>query len=241
LAVGKPNLWPSQQLEFYCWHGPNAVALPVILKRHKVVPKDLINILENNDPEDISIVITKINFETSSPNFDIKVTVQGYNNDDNVVRQWTIKTVQYRKSKISLEFASTLELNQNHPILWQFSNTHAEIYVSGHCSEPDKLFVSLYKIHKILFEDLIPFSDSIRDAIDFNWLTNSPNGLLAQGPKKLMTEYANILGQHNLEFSIVGERVPTYWDGEKHVTETGNAQVLFIDNSYIIADEFQFL
>jgi hypothetical protein len=214
--------------------------LPAILKRHKVLPKDLTDILENNDPEDIRIAITKINFETSNPNFDIKVTVQGYNNDDNVVRCWTIKTEQYRKSKISLDLASTLDLNQDHPILWQFSDTHSEIYFSGHCSEPDKLFISLYKIHKTLFQDLIPFGDCIRDANDFNWLTNSPSGLLAQGPKKLMAKYASLLGQHNLEFSIIGDRVPTYWDGEKHVTETGNAKVLFIDNSYIIADDFQF-
>jgi hypothetical protein len=82
-----------------------------------VLPKNLSDILENNDPEDISIVITKINFEASNPSFDIKVTVQGYNNDDNVISRWTIKTEQYRISKISLDLASTLNLNQDHPIL----------------------------------------------------------------------------------------------------------------------------
>lgn len=55
-----------------------------------------------------------------------------------------------------------------------------------------------------------------------------------------MNMYADVLAKHNMTYSIIGDLVPTFWDGEKHVIETGKAKVLFIDNSYIIADDFDF-
>jgi hypothetical protein len=63
---------------------------------------------------------------------------------------------------------------------------------------------------------------------------------LASGPRKLLEKYATVLDRYNIRFSIIGDRVPQYWDGENHSDETGNAKVLFVDNSYIIADEFLF-
>jgi hypothetical protein len=206
-----------------------------------VLPKDLSDILENYDPEDFDIVITKINFEDSNPKFDIQLSVIGYNDEDDIIRTWTIQTKQYRKSKIFLDYSSTMGISQDHPILWQFSDIQSELYFSGHCADVDKLFVNLYKIHKSFFKDFLPFEETINIDAGFNKLLNTSSGLLAKGPLKLMKQYAGILAQHKLTHSLIEDTIPTFWDGENHVNETGNAKVLFIDNSYIIADEFQFL
>ena len=217
------------------------LTLPAILNRDKVLPINLTDILEKYDPEDFDIVITNVDYKTSEPKLDFQISVQGYNEEDNFVRSWTIETKHHRQSKIFLDSASSLEISKDHPILWKFSDMQSEIYFNGHCSDVDKLFISLYKIHRALFEDLIPFSDSIRSVDDLSWLMKTTSGLLAQGPRKLMTEYSGLLAQFNLQYSVIGDRIPTYWDGEKHVNEVGNAKVLFIDNSYIIADDFNFL
>jgi hypothetical protein len=34
--------------------------------------------------------------------------------------------------------------------------------------------------------------------------------------------------------------MPDYWNGENRVPEKGNACVMFIGDSYVIADEFHF-
>ncbi len=217
------------------------IALTGILTLDKVIPKDLSAILENNDPEDFDIVITKVDNETSNPELGIQFCVKIHNNEDNFVRRWAIATKQYRKSRFSFDFASSLQISQDHPILWQFSDKHSDVYFRGHCHDADKLYLDLYKIHRALFEDLLPFEDTLTSVIDFNKLMTLPYGLLASGPQKLMKQYADILEQHNLSCSMIGDRTPTYWDGEKHATETGNAKVLFIDDSYIIAEEFHFL
>ena len=207
-----------------------------------MIPKDLSDILENYDPEDFDIVITKVDYETTNPRFDIQFSVKGYNDFESFIRRWTIDTKQHRQSKISLDFASTFQISTDHPILWKFSDNQSELYFSGHCSDANKLFIDLYKINLSLFENLIPFEDTIHFANDFEFLMKSSSGLLAKGPNKLMVKYAEVLERYSLNFSLIGDRMPTYydWDKELHIIETGNAKVLFIDNSFIVADDFIF-
>lgn len=204
-----------------------------------MLPKELSDILEDYDPDDFDIVITKVDRDISNSKFDLQLFVQS-NTEENHDRIWTISTKQYRKSKISFEYASTLEISQDHPILWQFSDKQSEIYFNGNCKDIDRLYLNLSNVHKGIFQDLLPFDESLNDTTDFYKLMNASNGLLARGPQKLLKQYEEILEQHSLKCSIIGDRVPTYWDGDKHVTESGNAKVLFVDNSYIIADEFEF-
>lgn len=206
-----------------------------------MLPNKLIEILNTHDPEDIAISITKIDFKTTNLNLGIKVSGFGYNDEENYEYRWTISVTQYRTSKISFDFASSIAINDTHPLLWQYSDKQSEIYFNGNCSDTDKLFLDLYKMHNSYFEGLLNFEDTINQSANFDQLLKSKNGLLATGPNKLMIKYADVLSKHNIAHSIIGDRVPTFWDGEKHVLETGNAKILFIDNSYIIADDFNFV
>ncbi len=74
-----------------------------------MLPKDLSNILENYDPEDFDILITKVHNESSDLKFEIEVSVPRYNEEEEIVQNWTIETVRHRKSRISLDYASALK------------------------------------------------------------------------------------------------------------------------------------
>jgi len=208
-----------------------------------MLPPEFTEILEKYDYEDYSIIIIDIDNSEPNPILNIQVSIDSYNDESNIVSSWKIKTKHYRQSRISLGFATSLAIEDDHPILWQFSDMQSEIYFKGGCSNPDKLFIDLYKIHSRLFNDLIPFKNSIRNVDDFSWILETSSGLLAKGPRKLMTEYSVLLNQFNLNHTVINDRIPTYWDDdtEKNVNESGKAKVLFIDNSFIIADEFNFI
>ncbi len=206
-----------------------------------MLPQKLTDILNEHDPEDIAISITKIDYETNNLKFVIKVKGFGYNDEENYEYSWTVNVSQYRTSKISLDFASSISISDTHPLLWQYSDKQSEIYFNGNCSDTDKLYLDLYKSHYACMEGLLDFEETINQSKDFDQLLKSQNGLLASGPNKLMILYADVLTRHRLHYSIIGDRVPTFWDGEKHVVEIGNAKVLFIDSAYIIADDFDFV
>ena len=83
-----------------------------------MLPERLTEILNDHDPEDIAISITKIDFETNNLNFVIKVSGFGYNDEDNYEYSWTVNTEYYRTSKFSLDFASSISISDTHPLLW---------------------------------------------------------------------------------------------------------------------------
>jgi hypothetical protein len=205
-----------------------------------VLPKELSDIIEEYDPEDFDVFITKVNYDIPNLKFDFQLSIKSQTKN-NFDRTWSVSTKLYRQSRISFEHASSVEIVQEHPILWQFSDKQAAIYFAGDCKNLNNLYFDLYNVHKAVFQGLLSFDESLNDAIDFNRLMSSSTGLLAKGPQKLLNHYAEILEKHNLKHSIIGDRTPTYWNGKEHLNEVGNAKVLFVDNSYIIADDFQFL
>ena len=206
-----------------------------------MLPEKLQNILTNHDPEDIAICILQVDNENPDPSFKIQVSGFGYNDEENYVLEWIIKTVQFRSSRISFDTASSIEISNNDPLLWYYSDKHCSLYFNGSCCDTDKLFIDLYRIHNSIFNGLSNFEDTLNQPNNFDNLIQSKNGLLASGPRKLLDKYATVLDKHNILYSIIGDRVPQYWDGEKHIDETGNAKVLFIGSSYIIADKFVFV
>lgn len=206
-----------------------------------MLPEKLQTILTEYDPEDIAISILQVDNENPDPSFKIQVSGFGYNDDENYVLEWIIKTVQFRSSRISFDPASSIEISNDDPLLWYYSDKQCSIYFNGSCNDTDKLFLDLYRVHNSIFNGQLNFEETLNQPYNFDSLIQSKNGLLASGPKKLLEKYAPALSRHNIQYSIIGDRVPQYWDGQKHNDETGNAKVLFIDNSYIIADDFVFV
>lgn len=206
-----------------------------------MLPKEIAEILENHDPKELHIVFNKIEYEASNPTFDIQISAISYNDEDNLVRNWVIETLQYRTCNLSLDFATTIEIYDSHPLLWQFSDIQSSMYFSGSCSNPDKLLLELYRTHKSLVGNFLQFEEVMHRTGEFEVAMKSTSGLFAMGPKRLLEAYAACLENYNLKYTIIGDRVPTFWNGEQHVQENGAAKILFIDNSYIIADSFKFI
>lgn len=206
-----------------------------------MLPKKLQNILANHDPEDIAISFLKVDNENEEPTFKIQVSGYGYNGEENYVLEWTIKTVQYRSSRIFLDPASSIKISNDDPLLWYYSDKQCSIYFKGSCTNIDQLFLDLYRLHNSIFKGRLKFEETLNQPYNFGSLIKSTNGLLASGPRKLLEKYATVLERYDIQYSIIGDRVPQYWDGRKLNEETGNAKVLFIDNSYIIADRFVFV
>ena len=108
-----------------------------------MLPQKLQEILNDHDPEDISISILKIVFEGQDTTFQIRVSGDGYNDESNYIYEWTVNTVRFRTSRLSFNLASQIVLVDNHPLLWQYSDKQSQLYFRGACSDSDKLFLDL--------------------------------------------------------------------------------------------------
>lgn len=194
-----------------------------------MLPEKLNVLIEENEPEDVSIQILKADFENGDLNIKIRVSHIDH------VFEWKISAINYYTSRLSFNPANTIEILLDHPLLWFYLDIQSELYFNGICKNIDQLFVDLYQVHYRFFKGLMEFENTINCTSSFNNLITSKIGQLAKGPNLLMREYSIVLQKHGIDYSIIGERIP--WKGEK---EFGKPKVLFIDDSYIIAGDFIF-
>ena len=133
-----------------------------------------------------------------------------------------------------------MEIKEDHPLLWEFTDTQCQLYFTGQCNDPAKLFFDLYATHKRLFGKHQCFNIPFGEEKPYFKPLQYSNGLLTQGSKKLMEKYADCLKKNGLNFSIIGERPATYWDGEQFIEEDTDLKVLFLRDTYVIAKDFYF-
>ncbi|SHF95349.1 hypothetical protein [Flavisolibacter ginsengisoli] len=204
-------------------------------------PKELEDIFSKFDEDDFDLYITRADFSGDNFITDFTLNVQDINERGGISQNWTIKVAGHRKNHVSFDFADFMQITDDHPLLWEFTDTQCQLYFTGQCKDTAKLFFDLYATHKRLFGKHQCFNISFGEETPYFKPFQYSNGLLTQGSKKLMEKYADCLKQNGLDFTIVGERPAKYWDGEQYILESQDLKVLFLGDTYIIAKGFSFV
>ena len=205
------------------------------IKSTALLPKKLIAVLEKYGERDRNLYITKINWLEDGLTLDIVINLQD-NNEGLISQYWTINAINSKGNRISFESATFIELKNDDPLLWEFTGIQCQLYYSGHCANQAKLFFDLYTTHKKIFGTYIDFEIPVALQAPFKYTS----GLLTQGPRNLMEEYATCLRQNGMEASIIVDSSRQAWSNQQFDPAEQNLKVLFIGNSYVIADNFLF-
>lgn len=206
-----------------------------------MLPKELDDIFNEYNDDDFDLYVTKADNSGDSFIIDFELTVQDINEIGGISQKWAIEVIGHRKNHVSFDFASFIEIKDDHPLLWELIDTQCQLYFTGLCKDHTKLFYDLYLAHKKMFDRYQCFNISFGEETTYSKPFQYSNGLLTQGSKKLMEKYAECLKENGLDFNIIGERPSVHWDGEQYIPESQDLKVLFIGDTYIIAKEFSFL
>jgi hypothetical protein len=204
-------------------------------------PPELIEILDFGYDDELEITVLKTNFSLENPIVNIEISHPTFDRGDNIKREWEIKILGYKKSRLLFYPSSYISISLDHPLLWEFNDIQCELYFGAKCKNVKELFADLYEVHSSVFDSYIPFETFLNNiGRNIFRLFDSHGGLLAKGPKKLLSKYKSCLDEYKLKPSLISERFPSYWDGQQFIAENLNAKILFLDESYIIADHFIF-
>ena len=206
-----------------------------------MLPKELDDIFEEYTEDDYNLYVTKADYSGDIFLIDFGLDVQNINDKSEFKQKWTLQASGHRKNHISFDFAPFIEIKEDHPLLWEFTDIQCQLYFTGQCKDPAKLFYDLYLTHKRTFGRYQSFNISFGEETTYFKQFQYSNGLLTQGSKKLMETYADCLKQNGLGFSIIGERPAKYWDGEQFILEDTDLKILFIGDTYVIAKRFDFV
>jgi hypothetical protein len=207
----------------------------------RLLPEELTKIFELYDCEDFNLGIfdAALNSDIFTAKFEIHPA--GTGDPEPLRSKWVLTATGYRDSRISFDYAEKILINTEHPLLWKYLDIQCELYFNGECRDISNFFADIYDIHYELFGNYTPFEYYLNNRHLFP-LMQANNGLFARGPKKLMERYAERLTFYGVDFSIVGERAPTYRNGNSFIPERKDLKVLFFEQTgtYIVAADFQF-
>jgi hypothetical protein len=196
-----------------------------------LLPAEIKYVLDNYDPEDISISITRADFSGEMPVFNFTI----YGLDDHP-QNWTLEVAGHRTSELlftSYISDTEIHLTDDHPFLWQYSDIQSELFFNG--SSPD-IYRIISELNQIDFQLFGKYQHSSEQLYT---LLRSSNGSLGKGSKKLLTMYKECLNKYGIKASIVGEYSPTYNDG-KNKFNGETLKIFLIGGSYIVGQDFIF-
>ncbi len=194
-----------------------------------MLPKELFDIFQECDEDDFNLYITKVDCSTDKPVIEFILEMQTSEEAHTPPQEWRIVVEDLKKNNLSFDFAESMYLYDDHPLLWEFSDSQCQLYFTGWCNDKPKLFYELYSIHKNIFGEFKSFNISFGVNPKFQ-LFQFSNGLLSQGPKKLLLKYGECLKQNGMDFTIIGERTAT----------SSDLKILFFGKGFVIARDFVF-
>jgi hypothetical protein len=205
------------------------------------LPEELSKIFELYDSEDFNLGITNVALNSGIFTAEFEIQPAGVSDFEPPESKWILTTTGYIESRITFDYASKILISNEHPLLWKYIDTQCELYFNGQCQDIGNLFADIYDIHYELFENYTPFESFLNNRHLYP-LMHANNGLLARGPKRLLMRYAERLKAHRVDFSIIGERVPTYWNGNSYIPESKDLKALFFSNTgtYVVAEDYRF-
>lgn len=204
-------------------------------------PKELNDIFEEYTEDDYNLVVIKAEYSGNNFLLDFILDVQDIDDKGAITQQWTIQANRHKKNHVSFDFAPFIEMKDDHPLLWEFTDTQCQLYYNGQCKEPANVFYDLFMVHKQTFGTYQCFDISFFEDTAYFKPFQYSNGLLTKGSKKLMLKYGECLDRNGLSYSIVSEQEPKYWDGEQYIPESKDLKILFIGKAYVIAEDFLFI
>jgi hypothetical protein len=198
---------------------------------------EIISGLNNYEPEEIIIRIDKAILSADIPFIEITVQINEVNEVSE--RKWRISLNSYLSGQVSTDTACFMEHTNDHSLLWEYNDLQASLYFTGAPDDIYKLYWDLHNIHTYLYGSRLGVEKYLNTGRKFDDLMKAQYGLLANGPKKLLTKLAECLQKHGVKSTIVNERKPSFWNGHKYVAELRELSLLFIGDSYFIAEEFK--
>ncbi|MBL8821885.1 MAG: hypothetical protein JNJ77_04800 [Planctomycetia bacterium] len=138
---------------------------------------------------------------------------------------------QERRRRFELIFQDVAEANatpstceylhivDEHPLLWQHNDESVSMFFSSALSEPQSLLGQLYEAHEALFGGWRKLSDYWYAS---SGLLRTGYGLLAEGPRRVIEEYARVVGD-SLRYSIIHRHSPR-----------GKYRVVLLNDCYVV-------
>lgn len=192
----------------------------------RMLPESLHNILTAVNYPEFDLNILKLDATADPLRIECVIRDTESSNDQTKVLLTTYRWKDFHLNAGSL-YTSNIQLKDNHPLLWEFTDTQCELYITAVAPEQvGKIAFDLLQIQNDVFGKY-----QLQDFLHLSILTQG-YGLIKKGSKKLLTAFATSLQKNGVSANLIGDIEPS--------EENQLLKILFVGQSYFIAENFEF-
>jgi hypothetical protein len=197
---------------------------------------DLLKIITSVDYEDYgSLQLIEVERRDGNLSFVLDVTAD---EEPELPRNIRITCHSSRESNVSPSQYYDLSVAEDHVLLWHYTRPHTLTSFYGKVEDPLSVVGALYERHFELVEEWIPFHKYLNSGLPLSELIRGSFGMLADGPDQLVLAYEAVMQRFGFSTSHHESRSAMHWDGERWVQDRSPLSILFLDESYVIAEAF---
>lgn len=154
-------------------------------------------------------------------------------------QRWRLAFEDLRSCRISDDAIDGIELLDEHVLLAGYQDEHVRLAFKGRVEDARHAIADLLARHVAVAGDWIPFDAYLNPSLPLTELLAFGSGVLAEGPRRFISAYTDVLSAHGLESSELAKRMPMRWDGESWEPERQDVQLLLLSpQSWLIGAGF---
>lgn len=205
----------------------------------QVLPAEILDIIQESDFESVGGIYIEC-LDYLENNALLKLRIEAGSEEATQFWQVTIEEIVSEKLQRSWAYdngASYIEIYTDHYLLWEFTNQHTELYVNGITeSPPEYVGARFYEMHMKAFGEWLPLETYINSGGLFNAI-QMPQGLFAQGPEKVLSQYEKWLKQLGKPAYIFESEGLAAHNARK---DRPDLQLMILGNSYFMGKRLIF-
>lgn len=169
---------------------------------------------------------------------DLRVDVSVLMCEDKEPELWEISCGQVFDERLSSEFAETITLSNESPLLIPYKDDEVQIAFSENNVSPNELFGLIASACYEILGGFVDISRFLNLQPTSNGICSSKHGILGRFPERIAKKVVNELATYDIKAKILEGFSPKYWTGSEHLPYPSNIRALSIGSSYVIGAEF---
>lgn len=152
---------------------------------------------------------------------------------------WEVECEGLEDWLLSGEYCEDIAATTRHPLLWDYTEPEAELFVYGRPEDPLSLAGALYERHQREAGSWIPFERYLNEQLELSAVLSGGYGKLADGPEPLLKAYETVLLARGIPANVLasGDRDAS-GEAMSRVEEDPEPWVLTFGTSWVIGTAF---
>jgi hypothetical protein len=164
------------------------------------------------------------------------VRIMNYDADE-TWKIWEVRALGLRDFCVR-EPHGDLTIHQDHVLARQHTDCCVDLCFRGKPRSSAEIVGHLYRAHRQLVADWIPFDRYMNNQVDLEALIDGGYGKLADGPEFLVSAYAGVLKDGGISPSLLPPRPAKWFDGRNWIETEARLSTLVIGDSFYVAAAF---